>query len=92
MKVYIRTTVHMPEAPSEVEMAQGTLRDLLVRLLSGLPIGREIIDPKTREIHLEGLFDVRLNDIPRNSLTLGDATELHDGDVLTLSLILLGGG
>jgi hypothetical protein len=90
--INIKTTVHMPEVPAEVEMENGTLRDLLVRLLGRLPIGNELIDRKTGDIKLEGLFEVSLNGISRNSLPEGDATELCDGDVLTLSLILLGGG
>jgi hypothetical protein len=90
--VYIKTTVHMPEVPAKVEMENGTLHDLLVRLLGRLPIGNELIDRKTGDIKLEGLFEVSLNDISRNSLPEGDATELRDGDLLTLSLILLGGG
>jgi hypothetical protein len=91
--IHVRTTVHMPEVPGEVEIEQGSLlRDLLVRLLRKLPIADEIIDRATGEIKLEGLFEVLLNDVPRNSLPAGDATELHDGDMLTLSLILLGGG
>jgi hypothetical protein len=91
--VRIRTTVHMPEVPDEVELEQGSrLRDLLIRLLQKLPIANEIIDRTTGEIKLEGLFEVLLNDVPRNSLPQGDATELHNGDVVTLSLILLGGG
>ena len=42
--VYIKTTVHMPEVPAKVEMEDGTLHDLLVRLLGRLPIGNELID------------------------------------------------
>jgi hypothetical protein len=90
--VHIKTTVHMPEVPDKVEMEAGTLRDLLAQLLTRLPIGSEIIDRKTGDIKLEGLFEVLLNDVPHNSLTDGYATDIHDGDVLTLSLILLGGG
>ncbi len=93
MTVRVKTTVHMPEVAPEVEMEEGAvLRDLLVALLERLPIAREIIDRTSGEIKLEGLFEVLLNDVPRNSLPQGDATELRDGDVLTLSLILLGGG
>jgi hypothetical protein len=90
--VHIKTTVHMPEVPAEVEMEEGTLRDLLASLLTRLPIGNEIIDHETGDIKLEGLFEVLLNGVPHNSLREGYATYIHDGDVLTLSLILLGGG
>jgi hypothetical protein len=90
--VHVKTTVHMPEVPAEVEMEEGTLRDLLASLLTRLPIGNEIIDHETGDIKLEGLFEVLLNGVPHNSLVEGYATDIHDGDVLTLSLILLGGG
>ncbi len=92
IKVRIKTTVHMPEVPEEVEIESGTLRDLLVSLLAGTPAGKEIIDERTGELKLEGLFDVRLNNTPHNSLPRGYDTQLQNGDVLTLSLILLGGG
>jgi hypothetical protein len=91
--VHIKTTVHMPEVPAAVELEQGArLHDLLIRLLQNLPIGNEIIDRGTGEIKLEGLFQVLLNGIPRSGLPEGDATQLRNGDILTLSLILLGGG
>lgn len=92
MRIQIRTTVHMPEIPDEVEMDAGTLHDLLVRLFTGTPIAREAIDPVTHEMNLEGLFDAALNDVSHNSLPEGLNTPLHDGDTLRLSLILLGGG
>jgi hypothetical protein len=92
MIIYIRTTVHMPEVPGQVEMASGTLHDLLKQLLARLPIADEVINKRTGEIEVEGLFEVLLNGVPHNSLPDGTKTELRDGDVLTLSLILLGGG
>ncbi len=82
----------MPEVPSEVDMEGGTLRDLLFRLLAGTPVAHELINARTGEMQLEGLFEVRLNDIPHNRLPEGLATQMHDGDTLTLSLILIGGG
>lgn len=82
----------MPEVPAEMETEAGTLRDLLVRLLANTPVAREIINPRTGEMELEGLFEVSLNDVPHNRLPEGLATEIHDGDTLTLSLVLIGGG
>ena len=82
----------MPEIPDEVEMETGVLQDLLIKLFDGTPVGREVIDPRTGEMRLEGLFDMALNDVPHNSLPEGLRTPLHDGDVVRLSLILLGGG
>jgi len=65
VKVRVKTTVHMPEVPAEVEVEGGSLRDLLVRLFAG---------------------------VPHNRLPEGLATAIHDGDTVTLSLILIGGG
>ena len=92
MRIRIETTVNMPEAPEEVEMGPGTLRDLLVRLFVGARLADHIIDPATGEIKMEGLFNVALNDVSYHSLREGVETPLQDGDVLTLSMILLGGG
>jgi len=92
MRIRIETTVNMPEVPEEVEMGPGTLRDLLVRLFVGARLADHIIDPATGEIKMEGLFNVALNDVSYHSLREGVETPLQDGDVLTLSLILLGGG
>jgi molybdopterin converting factor small subunit len=44
-----------------------------------------------REISLDSLFDVRLNNVPYYTLSQGLDTELRDGDTVTLSLVLLGG-
>jgi len=92
MKILVKTTVHMPEVPPEIEMEGGTLRDLLFRLFKGTSVERELIDPTTGEMKLEGLFEVALNNVPHNSLPQGLDTPLHDGDIMKLSLILLGGG
>jgi hypothetical protein len=90
--ITINTTVHMPEIPDQLKMEQGSLNDALTKLLTPLPIKDEIMDKATGEVKLEGLFEVLLNDTPHNSLRNGLKTELHDGDTITLSLILLGGG
>lgn len=92
MKIRIKTTVHMPEVPQELEMEGGTLRDLLVRLFSRSPVLDMIIDRKTREMKPEGLFEVVLNDVSHNNLSLGLDTPLSEGDTVRLSMILLGGG
>lgn len=92
MRVRIKTTVHMPEVPAEIETEGGTLRDILAMLLAGTPVAREVIDPGTGEMRPEGVFEVSLNNVPHNRLPEGLATAVHDGDTLTLSLILIGGG
>jgi len=82
----------MPEVPAEIETEGGTLRELLVRLFTGTPVEKELIDRSTGEMKLEGLFEVALNNVPHNGLPQGLDTPLRDGDMLLLSLILLGGG
>lgn len=93
MKIGIRMTIPIPEVPGELELEPGTtLKDVLVRLFGGTWFAGEIIDPETGEITPEGVIDVRLNEIPYNGLSQGLDTLLGEGDRLTLSLILLGGG
>ena len=92
MKIRIKTTVNMPEVPAEVEIGAGTLRDVLAGLFVGARIADQIIDPVTGEMKMEGFFNVALNKVSYHSLPDGLETPLRDGDVLTLSLILLGGG
>ena len=92
MLIQIKTTVHMPEVPRVVEMASGNLRDLLLRLFAGTPMAKEVIDPRTGEMALEGLFEVTLNGVAHNRLPDGLETQLQDRDTLTLSLVLIGGG
>ncbi len=92
MKIQIRTNVNLPEIPAEVEIEAGTLGDLLARVFGRLEAIRDVVDPATGEIKVEGLFDVRLNDIPAHALDRGPATPLADGDVLRINLLLLGGG
>lgn len=92
MKISIKTTVHMPEVPESIEIPSGSLRDLLLGLFASTPVAKEIVDPRTGEILLEGLFEVSLNGMPHNKLPDGLDTPLHDGDRLTISLVLIGGG
>ncbi len=92
MKIRIKTFIHIPEIPPEIEMEPGSLNDLLVRLFSHSHFAGQVKDPKTGELALEDLFEVRLNNVPFYSLSKGLKTELKEGDQLTVSLILLGGG
>lgn len=82
----------MPELPSEVEMETGTLRDLVARVFREVHFAKEIADPKTGEIELEGIFELAVNGMPYQSLPHGLDTGLHDGDTVTLAVLLLGGG
>jgi hypothetical protein len=92
MKIYIKKTMQIPEIPSEVEIEPGMLRTLLDNLLRNSYFAKEVIDGRTGELTLDGLIEVRLNDVPYHSLAEGLDTELHNGDTLTLSLVLIGGG
>jgi hypothetical protein len=93
MRISIKTPMKIPEMPSEARVEQGSLlRDLLDRLLRDAYFAKEIVDAETGELVLDGTFQVLLNNVPSHSLPEGLATELHEGDVLTLTLILIGGG
>lgn len=84
--------MNIPEIPDEVEMEAGTLRDFFKKVLENTHFVKEIIDPRTRELRLNDLFEVRLNDVLHYTLPQGLDTGLQDGDTITVSLILLGGG
>jgi hypothetical protein len=92
LRITLKTTVHIPEIPPAVELECGSLGDLLGGLLGRSHFAGQIKDPKTGELALEDLFEIRLNNVPYYSLPQGLATELQDGDQVTISLILLGGG
>jgi molybdopterin converting factor small subunit len=79
-----KTTVNIPEVPSEVAMETGTLRDVFKKVFGNTHFAKEIIDPRTGEISFDSLFDVRLNDVPYYTLSQGLDTELRDGDTVTL--------
>jgi hypothetical protein len=92
MKIHIKSFVNIPEIPPEVELEKGTLRDVFVKIFSGLQSADEMIDSSTGEIKYDGIFEALLNNEPYYSLPQGFDTELHDGDTVTLSLVMLGGG
>ncbi len=73
-------------------MGSGSLNDLLANLLGQSHFADQIKKPETGELALEDLFEVRLNNVPYYSLAQGLNTELNEGDQVTISLILLGGG
>ncbi len=92
MKICIRSFVNIPEIPSEVELERGTLRDVFVKIFSGPQFADQVIDSSTGDIKYDGIFEALLNDEPYYSLPNGFDTEVHDGDTITLSLVMLGGG
>ena len=77
MLIRIKTTVNIPEVPSEVAMETGTLRDVFKKVLGNTHFAKEIIDPRTGEISLDSLFDVRLNDVSYYTLSQGLDTGLR---------------
>jgi hypothetical protein len=84
--------MNIPEIPDEVEMEAGTLRDFFSKVIADTHFVKEITDSRTGELRLDGLFEVRLNDVLHYTLPQGLDTGLKDGDTITISLILLGGG
>jgi hypothetical protein len=92
MKIHITTPINIPEIPSEVEMESGTLRDLLKKVFGHVHFSKEIIDPKTGDFKDDSIFEARLNGVSYYSFPKGIDTALSDGDTITLSLMMLGGG
>jgi hypothetical protein len=92
MKIHIKSYVNIPEIPSELEIDKGTLRDVFVKIFTGLQFADQMIDSSTGDIKYDGIFEALLNNEPYYSLPQGFDTEVHDGDTVTLSLVMLGGG
>jgi hypothetical protein len=92
MKIRIKTMMNIPELPSEVETEGGDLRGLFLKIFSGVHFAHHVIDRTTGEIKADGVFEIRLNNVPYYALPHGMETEFHDGDEIELSLITLGGG
>jgi hypothetical protein len=92
VKIHIKTTISIPELPTEIEVESGKLGDVLKTMLGNSYFSKEVVDQRTGELMLDGVFRVLLNNVRYDSLPDGLDTELRDGDILTLTLILLGGG
>lgn len=88
MKIEIRTNVQLSEIPPVIEVEPGsTLRDVLTA------IAPQIIDAETGSMKLDqDIYGVRLNDEPYGLLRNGLHTQMRDGDVIELSLIIMAGG
>lgn len=84
--------MQIPEIPSEIDIESGALGDLLDKLLRGSYFAKEVVDQTTGELILDGLLRVQINNVPYHGLPKGLATELRNGDTVTLSLVLIGGG
>ncbi len=92
MRILIKTMINIPEIPTEMEIESGKLRDAVDRLFKTTHFFKELVDQKTGELDIDQHIKIFLNDIIYHNLPDGLETELHDGDTLTLNLILLGGG
>jgi len=92
VKIHIKTPINIPELPKELEVESGKLSDVLKTMLGKSYFSKEVVDPRTGDLMLDGVFRVLLNNVRYDSLPDGLDTELRDGDTLTLTLILLGGG
>ena len=92
MRIRIKSTTPVPEIPSELELETGNLRDLFAKVLGKTYFARQVIDPKTGDVAVEGVLNVSINGVSYHSLAQGLDTALHDGDTVTISLIMLGGG
>jgi hypothetical protein len=92
MKIALKTIISIPELPTEIEMGKGTVRDVFLRAFAAAHFASEIIDPKTGTLKPDDLWDVRVNDVPCISLSQDLDTPVHDGDTVSFSFLVLGGG
>lgn len=92
MKIALKTIIRTPELPIEVEMEEGTVRDVLLKAFAVTHFSGEIIDAETGVLRQDGLWDVRLNNVPCHSLLQNIDSPVHDGDTVSFSFLPLGGG
>jgi hypothetical protein len=92
MKIRIKTLLPIPDLPIEVEMERGTLRDLLLKVFRQVRSPRELVNSETGEIREDSILEARLNGMPYYNLPKGIDAELSDGDTVTLTIMMLGGG
>lgn len=92
MKIKIDTLVPIPEIPKEVEIEDATLESLSLRLFRETHFADQLIDKEDGRIKTDGLFDMAVNGVPLYELPEGLNTRLKDGDTITISMIMLGGG
>ena len=92
MKIGIKTILPIPEILTEVEMETGTLRDLCLKVFKQIHFSKQIMDQETGEFKDDSIFEAHLNGISYYNLPKGIDTELSDGDTVSLSFLMLGGG
>jgi hypothetical protein len=92
MKVALKTIIRIPGLPTEIEMGEGTIRDVLLKAFASAHFAGEIIEPETGALKQDGLWDVRLNGVPCYSLPQDLDSPVHEGDTVSFSFLPLGGG
>jgi hypothetical protein len=92
MKILLKTIINIPELPNVVEVEDGTVRDVLLKAFAPTHFAKEVIDPETGTLKPDDLWDVRVNDVPCVSLPHDLDTQVHDGDTVSFSFLVLGGG
>jgi hypothetical protein len=92
MKIGIKTVLPIPEMPSVVEMEAGTLQDLFLKIFKQVHFSNQILNEQTGEFKDDSIFEARLNGVSYYNLPKGLDTELTDGDTVTLSFLMIGGG
>ncbi len=88
MEIKIQPNIIVPDIPSTVEVgAEACLRDVL------MIVTPQLVDPAHGGFRDDpDIWGVRLNGVEIHSLKDGADTKMHDGDVLTLELLILAGG
>jgi hypothetical protein len=92
MKIVLKTIIRIPELPTEVEMEEGTVRDVLLKAFATTHFAGEVIEPKTGALKPDGLWDVQVNNVPCYRLPQDLDTPVHEGDTVSFSFLFLGGG
>lgn len=92
VKIVLKTIINIPELPTEIEVEEGTVRDVLLKAFSTTHFAGEVIDLKTGALKPDDLWDVRLNNVPCISLPQDLDTPVQDGDTVSFSFLVLGGG
>jgi hypothetical protein len=93
LKIKIKTTIFIPELPAEIEIENGkTLGEVLFELFAGSYFEGQVIDQKSGKFIIGDMWQVRVNGTLSYGLPNDLDTPLHDGDIITLSMIMLGGG
>jgi hypothetical protein len=88
MQILIKPNMAVPEIPDFIEIVDGScLRDVLSIITP------HMVDRVTGELKDDpDIWDVKHNSVSIHSLREGLDTEMREGDIIELELILLAGG